>query len=181
MYRVVIVFFSVIATVGLFFSKSRLNVHGNGQAAFVIERPALGFVQILGDVRFPGVYQWSANMLTIDAINLAAPVGPLSASIPVSVKSYRVNPGDTIRFDTNKGNIIVSAIPTSQRIVLGIPLDINSMNISDFDLLPGIGPVMAQRIVKFRQLNGGTMSANDLNQIEGIGEKRFTNLKCLFN
>jgi competence protein ComEA len=68
----------------------------------------------------------------------------------------------------------------SERITLGIPLDISVMNEVDFDKLPGIGPALAQRIIEFRQNNGGVLRVTDLAFIEGIGEKKYRKIKEYF-
>ncbi|MEI7817041.1 MAG: helix-hairpin-helix domain-containing protein, partial [Desulfuromonadales bacterium] len=68
----------------------------------------------------------------------------------------------------------------SERLVLNIPLDISSMSEIDFDRLPGIGPSLANRIIMHRQNNGGILRLEDLVSIEGIGEKKYKNIKKYF-
>ncbi|GCF85900.1 hypothetical protein GSbR_25000 [Geobacter sp. SVR] len=86
----------------------------------------------------------------------------------------------TFRRGSKAADIAVRPIPASQRMVLGIPLDINRMEIRDFDKLPGIGPALAQRIVLYRQWNGGLMTVDDLLKVEGIGERKYSVLKKFF-
>ena len=45
--------------------------------------------------------------------------------------------------------------------------------------LPGIGPVIAKRIVEYRETYGGFSSVEELMNVSGIGEKRFAALKDL--
>lgn len=52
------------------------------------------------------------------------------------------------------------------------PLDINTATAQDLAFLPGIGETIAQRIVDWREANGGFAELTDLLQVEGIGEKR---------
>ena len=54
------------------------------------------------------------------------------------------------------------------------------MSAADFNLLTGIGPVIAERIIRYRQNNGGNMSVEDLQSIEGIGEKKYNALRIYF-
>ena len=74
------------------------------------------------------------------------------------------------------GRISVGQIPPVERMILGIPLEINSMSEADFDRLPGIGPVMARRIIEYRQKNGGKMRVEDLLAVEGVGEIKYKKL-----
>ncbi|MDA8428970.1 MAG: helix-hairpin-helix domain-containing protein [Geobacteraceae bacterium] len=69
---------------------------------------------------------------------------------------------------------------TSERLVMGVPLDINAMSEADFDRVPGIGPTTAERIAEYRQSNGGRMKVSDLLFIEGIGEKKYNHLLKYF-
>ena len=48
---------------------------------------------------------------------------------------------------------------------------------SELQLLPGVGPSTAQKIVDYRQQNGKFQRIEDIMNISGIGEKTFENLK----
>jgi competence protein ComEA len=48
-------------------------------------------------------------------------------------------------------------------------IDLNSASQSELENLPGIGPVLAGRIVAYRQANGPFLKAEDLLGVEGIG------------
>ena len=50
---------------------------------------------------------------------------------------------------------------------------------AQLDALPGIGPKVAARIVEYRQKNGGFKKAEELMNVQGIGEKLFLKLKPL--
>ena len=51
-------------------------------------------------------------------------------------------------------------------------LDINTATVADLTDLPGIGEVIAQRILDYRNQNGPFTSIDDLVLVEGVGEKR---------
>ena len=59
------------------------------------------------------------------------------------------------------------------------PLNINTAQQAELELLPGIGPELAQRIISYRQENGSFIAEEQLMDVEGIGEKRFSELEPL--
>jgi competence protein ComEA len=60
----------------------------------------------------------------------------------------------------------------------GGKVNINSATESDFENLPGIGPVIAQRIVDYRDQHGPFRSIQDLMKVTGIGQKKFDSLQA---
>ncbi len=60
----------------------------------------------------------------------------------------------------------------SQRMVLRIPLQLETMTADDWLALPGIGPKLAARIEADRQKNGVCSSFRELKRVSGIGPKR---------
>ncbi len=56
-------------------------------------------------------------------------------------------------------------------------LDLNHATLPQLDGLPGIGPVIAERIIQFREDNGPFKRTEDLMNVRGIGEKTFLKLR----
>ena len=56
-------------------------------------------------------------------------------------------------------------------------VNINTASVAELQLLPRIGPSVAQRIVEHRKANGEFKTAEDLMLVRGIGEKSFESLK----
>ena len=58
-------------------------------------------------------------------------------------------------------------------------LDLNTATVEQLDGLPGVGPVTAQRIVEWRMRNGRFAAVDQLREVDGIGERRFAQLRGL--
>jgi competence protein ComEA len=61
----------------------------------------------------------------------------------------------------------------------GVPLNLNTATQAQLEALPGIGKSTADRIIEYRQKNGGFKKAEDLMNVKGIGEKSFLKLKAM--
>ena len=68
----------------------------------------------------------------------------------------------------------------SEKILLGLPFSIRTLSQKDWELLPNIGPVLAQRIVLHQQKNGPFASFKSLDDVSGIGPKTLESLRPFF-
>ena len=61
----------------------------------------------------------------------------------------------------------------------GGPINLNTATQAQLESLPGIGKSTAERILEYRQKNGGFKKVEDLMNVRGIGEKSFLKMKPL--
>ena len=58
-----------------------------------------------------------------------------------------------------------------------MPLNINTATLEQLDELPGLGPATAQKILDYREENGGFGSVEELAHVPGIGDMRLATLR----
>ena len=72
-----------------------------------------------------------------------------------------------------KGSATASAVSATA------PVNLNTATVTQLDSLPGVGKATAERIVEYRQKNGGFKKIEELMNVKGVGEKSFLKLKPL--
>ncbi|MBA2506631.1 MAG: helix-hairpin-helix domain-containing protein [Thermoleophilaceae bacterium] len=71
-----------------------------------------------------------------------------------------------------------SGVPAGTAGTAGVAkVSLATATVEQLDTLDGIGPTLAQRIVRERDARGGFKSVGELKAVEGIGEKRFAALR----
>ncbi|MFH8404932.1 helix-hairpin-helix domain-containing protein [Streptomyces sp. NPDC018019] len=59
------------------------------------------------------------------------------------------------------------------------PVSLNAATAEQLDQLPGVGPVLARHIIEYRTAHGGFTSVEQLRDVNGIGDRRFADLRPL--
>lgn len=130
-------------------------------------------VSVEGEVNSPGVFTLVANARLNDAITAA---GGLTADADVSGLNLatRIGDGETIHIPS-----VINASPVTTNPTGGGLVDINTASAIELDQLPGIGEVLAARIVEFRERFGPFTSVDQLIDVEGISESTLEELRPL--
>ncbi|MBI3357949.1 MAG: helix-hairpin-helix domain-containing protein [Nitrospirae bacterium] len=118
---------------------------------------------------------WQAPQVSLKPAALVESpiVTPITAESELIVPDRRS--GGSASLNTRAANSHVLVDETARRGLL----DLNRAGPEDFQSLPGIGPVLAERIMVYRKSNGGFRTVDELRQVKGIGQKKFTKVRPL--
>lgn len=138
-------------------------------------------VYISGAVKNPGVYELDPDSRLHQLLTSA---GEFSEEADVLWVEKNLNMARKLA-DGEKIYIPSREEISSQPEVIqeGVPgqnnriVNINTAVQTELETLPGIGPSFAQRIIDYRQENGGFKSTEEVQAVSGIGEKTFEKIK----
>jgi competence protein ComEA len=145
--------------------------------------PAEIVVDVAGKVRRPGVVRVGADARVVDAIDLAGGVLPGTDTTGLAL-ARRLTDGE---------QILVTGIPGTAPAVAPVdpsaggtgdaagsatagPVNLNLATEAQLDALPGVGPVLASRIIDWRTQHGPFTSPQQLGDVGGVGDKKLADL-----
>lgn len=133
-------------------------------------------VDVRGAVEAPGVYELPPGARVQDAILAAGGLSPdadlSTVNLARRLRDEEVvvllrlpEPGSTPEVAVSDG---VAGAPSGD---IPARININTATLAELDVLPGVGEVTAERIVRFREENGPFRSVDDLIHVEGISDR----------
>jgi competence protein ComEA len=159
-------------------------------------------VHVAGAVKKPNVYKLHLGARVYQAIDAAGGAKDnasldslnLAEKLTDGVKVYVPTRGETVPFAPSVGLVGTKSVPSSvanakpsgrsegaasdkltdpkQGVVF-----LHSATLEQLERLPGVGPAIAQRILDYRHQVGGFKSIDDLQNVSGIGDKKFAKLR----
>ena len=139
-----------------------------------IVTPPMLVIDVQGEVKTPGVYELPINSRVNDAIKSAGGANK-NADLSYLNQARMLKDGEQIYVE-KKVNSSAGANRKTSTTFNGI-LNINRATAKELDKLPGIGPVIAGRIIEYRKINGAFQSIDDLRKVQGIGASTLEKFK----
>ncbi len=140
-------------------------------------------VDVSGKVRDPGVHRLPAGSRVVDALRVAGGVRPGADVSGLNQARFLVD-GEQVAVGVPGAVAGVGGVPGAGGVGgvgggAGVPVSLGTATLEQLDALPGVGPVLAQHILDYRAQHGGFRSVDELRQVNGIGERRFSELREL--
>lgn len=133
-------------------------------------------VAVAGGVRRPGLFTLPVGSRVADAIRAAGGVRP-GTSVGLLNLARRLVDGEQVIVGAAAGAQPGTAVgPASGQ---GTAVNLNTATLEELDGLPGVGPVLARRILDYRAQHGTFRSVEQLRDVGGIGEAKFADLRTL--
>ncbi|WP_079110495.1 ComEA family DNA-binding protein [Streptomyces roseifaciens] len=144
-------------------------------------------VDVAGKVRKPGVLRLPPGSRVADALAAAGGARPGADTTGINRARVLVDgeqivvgaPGPAAAPGVPGASAAPGAPAGAGGPAPGVPLSLNAATAEQLDALPGVGPVLARHILDYRTQHGGFRSVEELRRVNGIGSRRFTDLRPL--
>ncbi|MET8865345.1 ComEA family DNA-binding protein [Nonomuraea sp. NPDC004580] len=130
-------------------------------------------VHVAGKIRKPGIYLLPAGSRVADAVSAAGGVSKGASTGQLNL-ARRLIDGEQIVVGAPPGHAAPGSPMTDPATAI---LDLNSATPDQLEQLPGVGEVLAARIVEFRTSRGGFTTIDQLRDVSGIGPRKFEEIK----
>jgi competence protein ComEA len=135
-------------------------------------------VDVAGKVHQPGVHTLPTGARVQDAVTAAG--GALAGEDLSGLNlARRLTDGEQIVVGTAPSAAAAASPAADGRPGSGGKVDLNTATQQDLDALPGVGPVLAQRILAWRQQHGRFASVDQLREVGGIGDRKYADISAL--
>ncbi|MEU6484644.1 ComEA family DNA-binding protein [Streptomyces sp. NPDC046887] len=144
-------------------------------------------IDVGGEVRHPGVLRLPAGSRVADALRAAGGVTP-GTDVSGLNRARVLLDGEQVVVGTAAQAAApmagpVPSVPGAAGTGTGAaptgPISLSTATVEQLDTLPGVGPVLARKIVDHRTRTGGFRSVEQLREVSGIGDRRFAELQSL--
>jgi len=162
---------------------ARASVAGAGSEAHALHAshaPARRlYVHVAGAVQRPGLYRLRDGSRVQDAVDRAGGAKPKADLSLVNLAAPVVDGQQVLVPTRGQAQAAVGTSGATPGAGLVVKVHLNSATLEQLDVLPGIGPVTAQKILDYRTEHGAFTSVGELDSVSGIGPATMEELKPL--
>ena len=137
-------------------------------------------VYVSGEVNAPGVITLKEDSRIADAITACGDFTPSADTDSINL-AQKLEDGMQIKvLALHLQNAAQENAPSQSKTINQSEKDkvnINTANEAELDTLPGIGSAMAKRIIEYRNSNGNFKSIEEIKNVKGIGEAKFSKMQ----
>jgi competence protein ComEA len=134
------------------------------------------YVHVAGAVRRPGLVRVPAGARVAEAVFRAGGPGRRADLTGVNLAA-QVEDGQQVVVPAAGAAGSATGQAGAPAASTGVKPSLGSATVEQLDEIDGIGPTLAERIVQYRTENGGFGSLDELQDVDGIGEKRLETLR----
>lgn len=133
-------------------------------------------VEVAGETDHKGIYFLSPQRAKINDLIMTAGIVE-RWELDKALLNRNIISGHKIVIYKNDPHIKLESIASETRLALDMPININTANVEELMLIPGIGFKTADAIKELRERKKGFSKIEDLITVSGFGEKKFEKIK----
>ena len=142
-------------------------------------------IYISGQVNNPGIVTLESNKRLADAIDILggvtkdADLNRVNIALKVKDEEHYIIP--KIGEEISNDNLLIDNTKDFDEKGENNKININLATIKELEDLPGIGEATANKIIRYRDENGDFKSIDEIKNVNGIGDKKYEDLKELIS
>jgi competence protein ComEA len=171
-YRAFLILLALLAGINL----TKQAIRSNNKTNFP-ERGKI-FVEITGDVKFPGAYNFSKRPKLAELINISGGIN-FNKDMRLSIPALTFQSGEKVTIEAKGPYVFIlkDQMDAFNKLTLGIPLSLNQETAEGLTAIPGIGPKTANLIIQERIKRNGFKNCLEIMGVPGVGAKIYHRIR----